>query len=407
MQKKIIVLSSAAALSSFRGHSYNYHRAVRDSLSQVSLEYKVLIPQNNPIVNKEDLWEESLQVPTKLVGDIPSKLLRFYTYTYYALCITRSWVLFFRKFSKNTDVVVFYETGGNFLDETLISLALKIFGKKPYALWYLIRGLPDTKKFLYLLKTSIFFAEFFSGRGRLKLCTDTVPLGEYLSIALKRNVISLPIPHACNQSSAHKAQKKIGMDEIRIWGLSCIGENKGEQYLANLLKNIHQTSSAKILVRSIFLEKNKIQSKPFIEQISVELDAHEFKFLLESCKVALLPYSGGGNNAYKLSSSGIFVDAVSAGLLPLVTKGTWMEFEVNRFNLSELVVDWSLYDNFSRLSGLIEALISSQNTIRKLDNMRHSYCAMHSPNGFLEALFQNKFLTLSDFPKSKNSMGKF
>ena len=405
MPKKVIVLSSAAALSSFRGHSFNYHCAVRDALKLASIEYKVLIPKNNPITVKDDLWELSPQLPTKLVGEISSKILRFFIYTYHSLCITFAWILFYRKFSKNADVIVFYETGGNFLDEALISFALKIIGKKPFAVWYLIRGLPVTKKFQLLLKISIFFAGLFAGKGRLSLCTDTVTLRDNLKIELKSEVTCLPIPHASNISTHNQTIGQIKLDGLKIWGLSCLGENKGEGYLVSLLKNIDRDCKVEVVVRSAFLEKNKIPACSRIETVSNELNAQQFMSLLQNCQVVLLPYFGGLAEAYKLSSSGIFVDSVAAGLLPLVTKDTWMEFELNRFNLNELVVDWSNYNTFSDLCELIEELICAENTMRKLAYMRHSYCAMHSPNGFLEALYQNNFFSTNNFDNGQKKYG--
>ena len=399
MPKKVIVLSSAIALSSFRGHSYNYHRAVRDSLKQVSISYKVLIPKNNPITEKDDLWETTLETPTKLVSDKPSKILRFFFYLYYSLCTTFAWIFFYKKFSKNTRVIVFYETGGNYLNEAIISFFLKILGKKPYAVWFLIRGLPYTKKFLYLLKISIFFAEFFSGKGRLILCADTDLLRDNLIKTLKKNVISLPIPHANTVHCEHKVLERIKEDGIKIWGLSCTGENKGEQYLAGLLKNADLSLAFEISVRSTFLEKYQIPVEPYINVISSELDAQKFSSLIQSCNVALLPYFGGVAEAYKLSSSGIFVDSITAGLMPLVTKDTWMEFELNRFNLNELVVDWRKYNALADLCALVSKLTCDENTMRKLDHMRQSYAAIHSPNGFLEALFQHNFLPSSDVEK--------
>ena len=100
--------------------------------------------------------------------------------------------------------------------------------------------------------------------------------------------------------------------------------------------------------------------------------------MLHTFNIVLLPYFGGEGEAYKLSSSGIFVDAVTAGLLPLVTKDTWMEYELNRFNLNELVVDWSKYTNPFDLCALINRLICAKNTMRKLDDMRHSYATFHT-----------------------------
>lgn len=405
MLEKIIVLSSASALSSFRGHSYNYHRAVRDSLKLASIGYKVLIPKKNPIIDKDDLWEARMQIPAGSVSDTSSKFLRFFIYIHKSLCATASWPHFYSKFSKNTKVIVFYETGGNFLNEALISIALKILGKKPYAVWFLIRGLPDTKKFLYLLKISVFFAELFSGRGKLILATDTVLLQEHLSCILKKNVISLPIPHGYPMSCDHEASKRCGVDRVKIWGLSCTGENKGEQYLANLLRNANRTFGD-IFVRSMFLEKYRIPEKPYIKVAPNELDAQQFSYLLQSCNVVLLPYFGGGVQAYKLSSSGVFVDSVTAGLLPLVTKHTWMEFELNRFNLNELVIDWGKFKTFSDLCLLIDRLLNDENTMRKLDEMRYSYANMHSPSSFLETLYRHNFLPPNDFEKIQKNMDK-
>jgi len=392
---KVIVLSSAAALSSFKGHSYNYHLAVRDALRLSSIEYKVLIPSKNPITLQDEVWEQELRIPSKLVGDISSKIARFFAYAYYSICISYAWVFFYRKYSKSAEVIVFYETGGNFLDEILISIVLKIFVKKPLAVWYLVRGLPKTKKFQFLLKSSIFFAEFFVGKGRLKLCTDTVPLRDQLKYVLKRDVVCLPIPHAYSKQSKDQDLDYIKPNGLRIWGLSCMGENKGEKFLANLLRQkLTPSVNVEVIVRDFFLEKNELHPESFVKVIPSELDALQFTILLQSCHVALLPYFGGEDQAYKLSSSGIFVDSVTAGLLPLVSRDTWMEFELNRFDLNELVLDWDQYNTLPKLSTLINGLFASKSTMCKLDGMRRSYSAMHSPDGFLGVLYQNNY-----FPK--------
>ena len=100
------------------------------------------------------------------------------------------------------------------------------------------------------------------------------------------------------------------------------------------------------------------------------------------------------------------MDSVTAGLLPLVSKDTWMEYELNRFKLDELVIDWRKYNTLSDLCILIDELIFSEKTMRKLDSMMRAYMTMHSPNSFLKVLNQYNFLPLNDFDKSQKSMGK-
>ena len=51
----------------------------------------------------------------------------------------------------------------------------------------------------------------------------------------------------------------------------------------------------------------------------------------------LLPYD---KKIYAECNLGIFVEAIVAGKITLVSADTWMAYELNKFKLTELVIDW-------------------------------------------------------------------
>lgn len=372
------------------GHSYNYHSAVKKALDLGYIEYKVLIPKKNPIANKSAMWVAELDTTATLISKFNSKAVRFFYYVYDSIIISLAWLRFYKEYSGTRRVIVFFETGGNFLDEALISLFLSLVSlKKPVAVWYLIRGLPTSRKFQCILRFSVLCAQLLAGRDRLFILTDTLPLKEALSLFLSRQVSCVAIPHGLNASRESKDIIKVAPQDsmIRIWGVSCLGLNKGEDYLIRLLQNINSEKKTQVLVRNAFIKKNEAYKNQAILPIGDDLSEVNFLGKLQSCNVALLPYFGGNNEQYYLSSSGIFVDCLASGVMPIVSSGTWMETELKRFGLEELIVDWGQYNNLDDLVALIRKLLSSENIIIKLNEMRTDYCKFHSPAGFLNSLY--------------------
>ena len=372
------------------GHSYNYHSAVKNALDLDCIEYKVLIPKNNPIASKNAIWVAELDTSATLISKFNSKAVRFFYYVRDSITISLAWLKFYKEYSVSKKTIVFFETGGNFLDEALISLILSLLiFKKPVAVWYLIRGLPTSRKFQYILRFSIFCAQLLAGKDRLFILTDTLPLKEALALFLRRQVCCVAIPHGLNASIGSKDIIKVAAQDsmIRIWGVSCLGLNKGEDYLIRLLQNMHSEKKTQVLVRNAFIKKNELFKNQAILPIGDDLSEVDFISNLQSCNVALLPYFGSNNQQYHLSSSGIFVDCLATGLLPIVSPGTWMETELKRFGLEELIVDWGRYNNLDDLVALIRKLLSSENIIEKLNEMRTVYCNFHSPAGFLNSLY--------------------
>lgn len=97
---------------------------------------------------------------------------------------------------------------------------------------------------------------------------------------------------------------------------------------------------------------------------------------MQRASFVLLPHRP---ETYGKRTSGIFVEAVAAGAIPLVSKGTWMAYELKKFGVQASLFDWEKEDLFAKLRAPFpdrEALLE----------MAQSYRSFHSEKGFAEAL---------------------
>jgi hypothetical protein len=105
----------------------------------------------------------------------------------------------------------------------------------------------------------------------------------------------------------------------------------------------------------------------------------EYMEWMQTAELVLLPYLG---KDYARRTSGIFVEAVSVGAIPVTTKGTWMAYELGKFNLTELIFDWTEVDLLDRLC----ILPKNQKILQKLQVMRAYYQSFHCEKGFAATL---------------------
>jgi glycosyltransferase involved in cell wall biosynthesis len=119
---------------------------------------------------------------------------------------------------------------------------------------------------------------------------------------------------------------------------------------------------------------------PVLEILPNRLGAEDYAHWLNRCRVILLPYDA---LAYRERTSGIFTEAIIAGRLPLVTEGTWMAGELERYDLGGLILDWAEPETV--WLKMIEALANPR-ILDKLSAMRSAYRQFHTLERFAEAL---------------------
>ena len=112
-----------------------------------------------------------------------------------------------------------------------------------------------------------------------------------------------------------------------------------------------------------------------MRQIENSLSREEYLTWLLGSDIILLPYDP---IIYRMATSGIFVEAVCAGKIPLVKKGSWLAHELIKFDLTELIVDWENPLFFSHLTFLIKSVKIRE----KLEIMQLTYQQFHSVESF-------------------------
>jgi hypothetical protein len=95
----------------------------------------------------------------------------------------------------------------------------------------------------------------------------------------------------------------------------------------------------------------------------------------------LLPYDSW---RYGEATSGAFVESVAAGKFPLVSRGTWMAYELEKFGLNELVIDWKS----DRLFDIIVELSASASVAEKFAVMRTAYRRFHNESCYAEHMLR-------------------
>ncbi|MCH9635661.1 MAG: hypothetical protein S4CHLAM81_08810 [Chlamydiales bacterium] len=107
-----------------------------------------------------------------------------------------------------------------------------------------------------------------------------------------------------------------------------------------------------------------------------ELTREQYVEQLAKSDILLLPYDA---NAYASRTSGPFVEAISAGKIAVVREGTWMAAELEKHNLSELIVDFTSIEQIAKLA-------DNQKVLDKLEKMQQHYLNYHNIDNFSSVL---------------------
>ncbi|MBJ7899497.1 MAG: hypothetical protein GC158_06180 [Cyanobacteria bacterium RI_101] len=213
--------------------------------------------------------------------------------------------------------------------------------------------------------------------GRCVLLTDSEPLGEALGAYFQVPFTVLPIPHTDFPATV---PLETLPPPIYCWWPGAPRPEKGWAQMQALARGSPPTG---LDLRLLVAEAAQIEPAPggpVLEILPNRLGAEEYVHWLNRCQLILLPYDA---LAYRERTSGIFTEAVIAGRLPLVTQGTWMAGELERYDLGELILDWAEPETV--WLKMIEAL-DNPRILDKLSAMRSAYRQFHTLERFAEAL---------------------
>lgn len=273
--------------------------------------------------------------------------------------------------------IIFLDTY-NPLQLLSLMFALMFVKRKQIVLWLLYRGGPNwggakhrmlARSFSYSFRLFNPFFELLLGKQNVVLLTDSDMLRQSLPLFYKRQVHLIPIPH----TAAYVDKKLIAersRDEIVCWWPGAPRPDKGLDIIQRLATEVNSEAPPIKLLVAQSAPINYVSGGIKIQKIADKLPRSEYDRNFYSCDLILLPYD---SDIYNESTSGIFTECIVAGAIPLVTKGTWMAYELSKFNLDELVIDWDMNGIFGNL-----IRVARDPCVRgKIDKMKKAYEEYH------------------------------
>ncbi len=361
-----IFYSILPALKNEIGHNYPYTLAIGKAAALNGWQHRVFLPKNCSINNLPVFWEKTL---TNSCGDgqttkkerISNVVRNFFPF-----------LKIFREIKKSlaSKKIIFLEHFG-LLDLPLLFFTLLLIRPK-IDLWLLYRfSSEDFGKKIWIFKFFHILFRSILGKKQLTLLTDSEIIASKLKIYFGQDLKVMPIPLTIPIISPKEK-------DLFWWPGSLIRAEKGLKQIQTISKELsHSTHACKLYVAE--KAKSFLPSHEKLVFVKNDLSSEEYAKLMSKAGLVLLPYF---KENYHSRTSGIFVEAVIAGVIPAVTAGTWMAYELNRFDLSELILNWKRKDLLEYLAGLHKNKIVQEKFVK----MQKYYQAYHSINGCAQVM---------------------
>ncbi|NGX41630.1 MAG: hypothetical protein KR126chlam4_01473 [Candidatus Anoxychlamydiales bacterium] len=355
------IYSIIPSLQNNEGHQYEYNIAFTKAALINGWKYIKIIPRKCSINNLESDWQKSIfgmETKNKL-----KNLKNFIPF-----------LKVFRKIKKTENSVLFAE---DFTIVTLFLFFICILLLRPeMELWLLFRFEHDVmikkgKPYAYILH----LIELILGKRNVKYLTDSELVAKRNGSFFKRDFNVLPIPHT-NSIISRSILKK---DHLSFWwpgGLT--RKEKGLiriQRLANLLKDTEERAILEVAKSA----QSTISSNSNVHFLPNNLTREEYNEKMLNTDLLLLPYI---EKSYGYRTSGIFVEAIVAGIIPAISKDTWMANELKKYDLEELIVDWESGDLLTTLT----SICANKKIKEKILFMRSKYLDIHNVDNFAKKL---------------------
>ena len=372
------------------GHSFEYHKNVIESMPNDWLKVDVYCNKSfhtkfeapvstNPIISYSPVETFNSWGSLKLIKKLYSWLIKT------PIEIRR--VLF--KY-RGRNKIFFFQHVEYFL---LPSLIFGFLGQPAHAV-VMLRSSPEDPN-RYKAKIKGFLYRFLLGilrfqlGSRLKLVTDSKLLTQSFEVLLHQPVTTLPIPFDFNEPS-HQPKRK---STRTISFLGRLDLDKGSRYIPELVKAISERDDCSEFIihnyvhpdhagslSSLVNELNGLEkSFPNVSLIDSPVGSAEYRQTLASTDLMFFLYD---QSRYRLQTSGLLVDALSAGIYPVVSDNTW---------LSYLVRDCGFGSQISILENVIERAVEAYDDFLDQEYSRRN--RLSGKHGYAE--FRSAFLDLT------------
>ncbi len=376
---KLLVLSPN--LETNLGHFFSYCKTLQEAAKINGWEFAAAIPENCQINTTPSSWYKILSTSTLKYGP------RFIKRIYNKFCYRRSLSKFLAShILPGQKTIIFTE---HFSRHRLRALLYSLFflPKKNTSVWLLYRDYPTnyrlTKDALFFKKCHFFIASILK-KSNFRLLTDCDLLQSPLQTFFGRDFSLFPIIEPLSlthkTSSLHnipsppknktvcwlagRSNKEKGSDIIEKIFYHCESHKVPIHFITSKILDVHAQHRFHYIDISFLPEI--LSTSAYIEQF-----ARTDVFLIPYCK-----------NHYKWKTSGVFVEAIAAGKPVLVTEGTWMAHELQKFDLHKLITSWDAEDIIKKIS----FIRNNQETKENIRLMQQHYLNEYSATAFAAAL---------------------
>ena len=367
------------------GHNYEYLNAISEATKKIDWQHYAALPINFHEQDLKSGWSACLAGCRRLNNRKENKLVKIFRLILVSLELAKSIHKYLNKTlsmrNNCSPTIVFIDS---FKPSELLAFVISLFFLPSHKLivWLLYRHDDYQKKLIgNFYKVMNMLIEKKVTKNKFVLLTDSKKLQTSLSSYFKHQVFVVPIPHTPTIEYSKDIEIKNNRDDLSISAWWCGNPNpeKGLEVIQRLVtlsdpfaKNLH-------LFISTEADLPETKSNIQITYLPAYLTREEYLQQLSEIDILLLPYN---SKIYKERTSGIFVEGICAGKVPFVTQDTWMATELIKYNLSELIVDWS-EDN------VIESIckLARNNSIEnKIVQMRDQYLHYHSVISYAECM---------------------
>lgn len=363
------IFAVSPGLSSLLGHDYEYHQSLHDGFAKIGIDYKVFSP------TQPEFAPPSHCVPCFIhfkAGETTFRKIwtRLVNFFFMLVILSRQFTRFVIPTSHTAQTVLFIESFKN--SELIAFLLSGIFFGKGASIAVLLRHEPSLYRLkgrliLFLLRCMI----KLRGARRFKLFCDSAIVQKSFETKIATPVHVLPIPHTFMHSKTIGAPSPL----LRCWWPGIPRRNKG----LKIIQELAQSSAKQKIILALSQATPLIEGTPgttiMLEKLPEVLSRADYIEHMLAADFILLPYDPV---QYRSSTSGIFVEAVISGAIPLVTAGTWMAEELKAHHLPELISSFAPQDFSEELYH-----IAHQSSVReRLNKMKTMYRAFHNPDSF-------------------------
>ncbi len=288
------------------------------------------------------------------------------------------------------NTVVFAHT---FADRQLLGLALlplRLYRRRSLQYVYLLRYQPA---FYMSHEAGVAFRllEWLAKRRQVRLATDSERLGLQLEQLTSLPIEVLPIPHVPAEAAS---APPTSQDTARLPCCVSLGNARDEKGIVEIFDAIRLLHAQGLGERYRFIlqcndampdiaaaiDAFRAEALPNCELLTERLEPDAYQRLLHAADIVLLPY---WRSIYAARTSGVFMEALSAGKPVIATHGTWMSDQLVRHGAGMLCDD---HDPASLAHAIRTALAELPALAAKAGAARAAWLAIHNPLALARAL---------------------